>query len=354
MDVPIIDISGWSGGGAGAEEIARAVDTACRTVGFLKIDGHGIDAELIERLYAVTDEFFALPSETKLSQMTPPEIDRGYTPPGREGLSYSIGVDSPPDLFEAFNIGVGEAFGIDDSEGSLWAANVWPDSPAELRSTWLEYVTAMYELADRMLGIFSVALKLDPRWLQDRADRSPDVFRAINYERRPGDPAPVEGQLRMGAHSDYGTCTILLADPVPGLQILGLDGTWHEVVPTPGTFLVNIGDLLAAWTNDQWRSTLHRVVPPPPDEDGAAKRRSFAFFHEANTDVIVEPLPSCVTTSDPVKYEPFSVGDHLTGKVVGPRTLSVSEATSTVGNRAAQMSDDSIEPSPNSFEERQV
>ena len=70
--------------------------------------------------------------------------------------------------------------------------------------------------------------------------------------------------MRMGAHSDYGACTILLADPVPGLQIIGPDGGWHDVLPEPGTLLVNLGDLLAKWTNDRWRSTVHRVVPPPP------------------------------------------------------------------------------------------
>ncbi len=334
MDVPTIDISDWNSDPQRDRAIAEAVDAACRTIGFLKIDGHGVDPELIDRLFEVSGQFFALPEGEKLQYVTAPEIDRGYTPPGREALSYSIGVDTPPDLFEAFNIGVGELLGIDESAGSLWANDVWPESPSDFRSAWLAYAEAMYELSDRMLGIFAVALGLDAHWLQDCADRSPDVLRGINYERRLGDPEPLEGQLRLGAHSDYGTCTILLADPVPGLQILGLDGAWHEVVPTPGTFLVNIGDLLAAWTNDRWRSTLHRVVPPPSDFDGAAKRRSFAYFHEANPDVIVEPLPTCVDGSNPVQYEPFSVGDHLTGKVVGPKTLSASEATSTVGDRA--------------------
>lgn len=334
MDVPIIDISGWNTDAASNAELAAAIDAACCTVGFFKIAGHGVDPDLVDRMMAVTDRFFALPDETKLGYMTPPEIDRGYTPPGREALAYSVGVDTAPDLFEAFNIGVGELLGVDESEGVLWAANLWPTAPTELRAVWLDYCRALYDLAGRMLGIFAVALGLPADWLQVRADRSPDVFRAINYERQPGSPDPLPGQLRMGPHSDYGTCTILLADPVPGLQIMGLDGDWHDVTPTPGTFLVNIGDLLAAWTNDRWRSTLHRVLPPPVGVDGPARRRSYAFFHEANADVIVEPLPGCVTADNPVLYEPFSVGDHLTGKVVGPRTLSASTGTTTVGDRA--------------------
>ncbi|MEM9566410.1 MAG: 2-oxoglutarate and iron-dependent oxygenase domain-containing protein [Actinomycetota bacterium] len=334
MDVPIIDITDWNEDPTHRAELAGAIDSVCRTVGFFKIGGHGIDPALIDRLFAVTDAFFAMAEEAKLANVTPPEVDRGYTPLGREALSYSVGLDTPPDLFEAFNVGVGELLGVDPSEGVLWASNVWPESPPDLRPVWLDYCRALYDLADRLLGIFAVALDLPPDWLQVRADRSPDVLRALNYERRPGNPDPVDGQLRMGAHADYGTCTILLADPVPGLQILGLDGIWHDVTPTPGTFLVNIGDLLAAWTNDRWRSTLHRVLPPPAGVDGPARRRSFAYFHEANPEVIVEPVPSCVTDADPVRYEPFSVGDHLTGKVVGPRTLTASVATSTLGDRA--------------------
>ncbi|MEO1060884.1 MAG: 2-oxoglutarate and iron-dependent oxygenase domain-containing protein [Actinomycetota bacterium] len=343
MQVPMIDLSGWGESAARDAEIAAAVDQACRAVGFLEIEGHGVDPGLVERLFGVTDELFARSPEAKSAYITPPEIDRGYTPPGREGLSYSIGVDSPPDLFEAFNIGVGELLGVDESEGLLWAANVWPDTPAELRPTWLEYARTMYGLADRMLAIFSVALGLDRDWFPSRADRSPDVLRAINYERRPGDPPPLDGQMRLGAHTDYGTCTILLADPVGGLQILGTDGDWYDVVPTPGAFVVNIGDLLAAWTDDAWRSTLHRVVPPPAGVDGSARRRSFAYFHEANPDVLVEALPGLVADGDAPAYDPFSVGDHLTGKVVGPRTLTTSVATSTVGDRADDVSPTHLE-----------
>ena len=87
-------------------------------------------------------------------------------------------------------------------------------------------------------------------------------MRTINYERRHDEPDPLPGQQRMGAHTDYGVVTVLWADRTPGLEILGDDGAWHGVVPEPGALLVNLGDLTAEWTNDRWRSTLHRVVPP--------------------------------------------------------------------------------------------
>ena len=131
----------------------------------------------------------------------------------------------------------------------------------------------------------------------------------------------------MGAHTDYGIITILYADPVPGLEIVAPDGTWRSVLPEPGALLVNLGDLLGEWTNDRWRSTLHRVVPPPRSVLGPAKRRSVAFFFDGNHDALVECLPTCVSAENPAKYPPVLAGDHLMAKLLGPRTLSTSEVT---------------------------
>ena len=90
----------------------------------------------------------------------------------------------------------------------------------------------------------------------------------------------------MGAHTDYGIVTLLWADPVPGLQILDGDGDWCDVQPAPGALLVNLGDLLARWTNDRWMSTMHRVVPPTDADGRLMRRRSAAFFHDGNADAL--------------------------------------------------------------------
>jgi isopenicillin N synthase-like dioxygenase len=168
------------------------------------------------------------------------------------------------------------------------------------------------------------ALDMPAGFFARHTDYSPDVLRVNWY--RPSEPA-LPGQQRMGAHSDYGVLTVLLADRVPGLQIVAPDGEWVGVEPEPGCFLVNLGDLLAQWTNDRWRSTLHRVVP------GGHLRRSAAFFHEANSDALVEVLPTCVTASRPARYAPVLAGEHLMAKLLGPRELRRSDATSTVGER---------------------
>jgi isopenicillin N synthase-like dioxygenase len=155
-------------------------------------------------------------------------------------------------------------------------------------------------------------------------DKGPTVIRANNYQRRPGAGDPLPNQMRMGAHTDYGSITVLLADPVPGLQICDDAAVWHDVVPAPGSFTVNVGDLLAEWSNDRWRSTLHRVVPPPPGVDGAVRRRSVAWFQQPNWDAVIECLPTCSDESNPPRYAPVTSGDHLMAKLMGPRLLEPS------------------------------
>ncbi|HEY3484621.1 MAG TPA: 2OG-Fe(II) oxygenase family protein, partial [Ilumatobacteraceae bacterium] len=152
-------------------------------------------------------------------------------------------------------------------------------------------------------------------------------------ETAPGDPDPLDGQMGMGAHTDYGIVTVLYADPVPGLQIVGPDGMWHDVIPAPGAFLVNLGDLTAQWTNDRWRSTVHRVVPPARRPERPNRRRSVAFFHDGNHDAIIECLPTCASAANPPRYAPVRAGDHLMGKLLGPRTATASAATDTAGDR---------------------
>jgi isopenicillin N synthase-like dioxygenase len=231
-------------------------------------------------MLAVTSEFFDLPEEEKRRFAPPrPECSRGYAGPEA----------TRPDLFEAFTMGVdrwprGDPY-YECQRGGLFAPNIWPDHPVVMGDVWVEYFDAMQELADWLMDIFALALGLPDGYFAERCSRAPDVMRANNYERRPGAGAPQAGQMRMAAHTDHGACTILLADPVPGLQIIGPDGAWHDVLPEPGTFLVNLGDLLAKGTNDRWRSTVHRVVPPPADLAGLARRRSIAFFHELDHDV---------------------------------------------------------------------
>jgi isopenicillin N synthase-like dioxygenase len=331
--VPVVDLN--------ASDAVTAIDSACRQVGFVAVTGHGIAESTIAAMLDATDQFFALPLKEKLRWRSPsPEINRGYAAKGTEGLRYSLGeTANPPDLFEAFNIGP-EDVPLDDpvyqaERHRLFAPNIWPEPPAPdmLRPALVDYFVAVRALAHRLTGLFSVALGLGPGFFESRTDHSTDTMRVNHYQRAPGEPDPAAGQQRMGAHTDYGIVTVLYADRIPGLQIVGPDGEWHDVLPEPGSFLVNLGDLLAEWTNDWWRSTLHRVVPPPRQTQGEATRRSVAFFHDGNYDAVIECIPTCCSPENPPRYPPVRAGDHLMAKLLGPRTLQPSAATSTAGSR---------------------
>ncbi len=331
--VQTIDLSGWFTGEAVARRaVVEAIDRECRRVGFLRVSGHGVPAELIEQMLEVTTAFFDRPEDEKLRYVPKDKaVNRGYAAYGTEALAYSLGVDSKPDMFEAFNCGVDA---VDESDPYVvaerhrfFAPNMWPEQPSDMRTVWVAYFGACQALARELSRIFAVALGMPEDFIFDKVNRAVCVMRANNYERRSHHAEPEPGQVRMGAHTDYGVCTILLADPVPGLQIVGPDGAWHDVLPEPGTLLVNLGDLLAEWTNDRWRSTLHRVVPPTVA--GPARRRSVAFFQEANYDALISVMPTCVSDDNPARYTPVIAGEHLMNKLIGPRTLQRSTAVQT-------------------------
>lgn len=326
FEVPAVDISPYTAGGTDAERraTASAIDAACRTVGFIQITGHGIPDETIEGLEAALDEFFLADLEAKKAYVTPPAVNRGYAPPKTESLSLSLGVESANrmnDFFEAFNVGdaASDHPGLDLPE-SLYNENLWPDDLAPgFRPKVQAYYSEAQRVARTLVHIFEDALGLEPGHFDAYTDHSLDVLRMNNYALPAGTDVTLDGDLTgMGEHTDYGIVTVLWADRVAGLQVLGADGLWHDVMPDPGALLVNLGDLTGRWTNDQWMSTLHRVKPPIVD-GMIERRRSVAFFHDGNYDAVVETLPSCVDEEHPDRYEPITIAEHIEAKLRGSR-----------------------------------
>ncbi|MGI5469141.1 isopenicillin N synthase family dioxygenase [Streptomyces sp. CA-132043] len=333
LDVPVIDLSGWRYGTAeDRAAVATAVDEAARTVGFMQITGHGIPESAAAGLAAAMDAFFGLPPAAKRALCAPPEINRGYTPPKAEKLSLSLGVASPEDLFEAFNVGVDAGAPHGPYAGAAlpaehFPANLWPDPAAVpgFRAAVEEWFAQAGALARRLTEVFAVALGLEEGYFAPYTHRSVDVLRMNNYALPPGETVVDKRQMGMGAHTDYGIVTVLWADRVPGLQILATDGTWHDVVPAEGAVLVNLGDALARWTDDRWRSTLHRVLPPTDADGRLVRRRSAAYFHDGNHDAVISALPGCVEPGARPLYEPVTIGEHIAAKLAGSRALRPNE-----------------------------
>jgi len=324
--VPVIDIAKWVRGSASERDsIATSVDDACRRIGFMEITGHGVDGA-VSRVVAAIDQFFALPGPVKQTVVAPrPSINRGYTPPRSERLSYSLGVVSPDDLFEAFNVGSAVSdFPGQTLDSEIYAENIWPsfDGSIDFRRDVEVWFAAAGSVARRMTEIFSVALGLPADHIGRSTDHSIDVLRLNHYD-VPEGVVVEEAQMGMGAHTDYGIVTVLWADAVPGLEILLRDGSWLPVVPEPGALLINLGDLLARWTNDRWRSTMHRVSPPRNASGQLIRRRSAAFFHDGNADATISTLAPCRDPDGSSSYDDVTVADHLAQKLGGSRALEL-------------------------------
>ncbi|MCY3925974.1 MAG: isopenicillin N synthase family oxygenase [bacterium] len=310
--VPIIDIS--PDGADGPAEVGRAVDEACRTIGFFVIVGHGVPEEATGAVWAAAREFFDLPLEAKRRSPAPSEdYAYGYSPVKGEVLARSLGNSTPPDLKESLNMGPLELPAVVPAGAeAILAEPRWPEEPASLRPAWEAYFRAMADLAERLLAIMATGLDLPADYFEPFLDHHSSAMRAINYPEVETRPLP--GQLRAGAHTDYGTLSILRFDDAPGgLEVMGPDG-WAAVPAVPGGFVVNLGDMMARWTNDRWVSTLHRAGLPPADAGRPTRRQSIVFFHNVAWDAEVRCLPTCLAPGESPRYEPVLAGPHLLSK----------------------------------------
>ncbi|MFK7917458.1 MAG: isopenicillin N synthase family dioxygenase [Ilumatobacter sp.] len=315
MLVPVIDISDFAtGSNEQRAAIGAAIDRACREVGFFSVVGHGVDEAVINEAHRMALRFFDLAlSERRDAEPDDVSYPYGYRPFSVESLNRSIGGAALADLKETMNIGpVGEPARprsemTDADERAVFAPNLWPAALPELRPAIEAYYDAMADLSATLLDVFAEALGLDAGWFRPFIDQHGSALRLAHYPAL--DVAPPQGSFRAGAHSDYGTLTILRLDEEPGLQVQSAAGEWGDVDAPGGALVVNLGDLMQRWTNDRWRSTMHRVVVP--DNGGAVRRLTMPFFHNANWDALVECI---VQPGDEARHEPVEAGPYLMSK----------------------------------------
>ena len=267
-EVPVIDIS---------QDASWAVKKACSEWGFLVVSGHGVSEDLIDNMFKTSYDFFDLNEEEK-QKYDRTEVGRGYYSVRAKALARTYGdLDAPGDEKESFTSGdevvEGDPYYFTPEAEGHFTENIWPNS--DMKQIWTEYKKSCQGVCDRILNLMNCTLK---------ADRPLSTLIAHNYPEQKTKP---EG-IRAGAHTDFGTLTLLLTENKPGgLQVMGLDDEWHNVQPLPYTFIVNLGDLMKRW-NDNWRSTLHRVVNPPLNSD--SRRVSIVYFHSPNYDTDVNGI----------------------------------------------------------------
>ncbi|MGZ0218179.1 MAG: isopenicillin N synthase family dioxygenase [Acidimicrobiales bacterium] len=305
MELGLVDLE------APVEEQVHALRTACETNGFFRLPLRSIPTSVADAAWELAREFFALPADEKSSVAFPKTgYPYGYSHYGREALGRSLGDDEAlGDMKESFSVGPDcqnptERAATRDAEAWIRSPSLWPTQIPELRLAWGRYYRALSDVSAQLMAVMALALDLPEAYFEPFFDRHITSMRALHY---PVVTGPVAAALRAGAHTDYGTLTILRTDNVPGLQIHTASG-WLDVPPDPETFVVNLGDTIAQWTNNRWRSTLHRVV------SNEEPRQSMAFFHMANWDARIECLPTCRAQGEAPRHSPVQAGPWLMQK----------------------------------------
>jgi isopenicillin N synthase-like dioxygenase len=320
--VPLVDLAPWfDGDHLDRAEVARTVDRALQTSGFLLIANHRVPPAALAAARQATRELFALPLPDKEALAVGSDAYRGWSALGTEATAASYGVTTLPDLRESFTIGPIDRPDDDYHRrgGAVFAPNRWPPSLPRFEDAWLTLYRSFEALAEVMLRVMEAALGLQPGELVDVCRRHTTQMVANYYPAGHG-VAAEPGQYRVGPHTDFGTLTILDRQPgVGGLQVRVDDGTWADAPWIPGTLTVNTGDLMALWSGYRWTSTLHRVLPPSvaaPDEE----LLSLIFFHEPDHDAIIRALaaPDGETAPDTTVVASEYLRDKLDAMVLGP------------------------------------
>jgi isopenicillin N synthase-like dioxygenase len=266
--VPVIDLTAARAGDeAGRRQVARLIDEACVEIGFFAITGHGVPESVCQALREAAHEFFALPADVK-RRASPSDaaIPRGYHALGGEALAAANDAVAPPDLKEFYHVGpvdIGDDPYYTSPKGrQFFVPNIWPAEPPAFRPAAITYYRTMHRLVGALMRLTALGLGLEETFFDDKVDRSIGTMRLNYYPRQAR--APLPGQLRAGAHTDYGGLTILNGEDVPGgLQVRTRSGRWIDVRTSPEQFVVNIGDLLMRWTNDRWLSNIPENTDPP-------------------------------------------------------------------------------------------
>jgi isopenicillin N synthase-like dioxygenase len=306
-EIPIVDFAPMVDPASTPEArqaVGEAVRNACTRVGFFYVRHHGVDEAALAETFLAAEQFFALPAERKRAlHIKQSRNHRGYVPLLEENTDPT----ARGDLHEAFDMAL--EVPADDPDvlagKTMYGPNVWPDGLPGFRPALDRYYREMYGLGRRIFRGFALALELDELFFEPLVTKPTAQLRLLHY---PSQHGPVDDrQIGIGAHSDYECFTILAQQQgISALQVLNGAGQWIAAPPIPGTFVVNVGDQMARWTNDYFASTVHRAI-----NRSGRERYSIPYFFGPNFDTLIEVLPTCRGPGRPARYEPVTSGAYI-------------------------------------------
>ncbi|KFH48916.1 2-oxoglutarate-dependent dioxygenase-like protein [Hapsidospora chrysogenum ATCC 11550] len=317
-DAALIDFSKFlQGDSVERKQTADAILRGFQTAGFIYLKNHAIPHDDVRHTFSRSADIFAQSDEDKLRlSWTTPQANRGYSAPGREKVSQlkdQSEVDkvrsAAPDLKESFEIG---------REGVEGHPNQWPSEEAGgkvegFRADMLRFFDMCKEMHVEVMRAIAVGMGLGDGFFDRFVDVGDNTLRLLHYPAVNKDVFQDNpSAVRAGAHSDYGSITLLFQDDRGGLQVKSPTGEFVDATPIDGTIVVNAGDLLARWSNDTIKSTIHRVVEPPrKDGQTYPARYSIAYFCNPNFKDFIEVLPGTYASEQEKKYEGITSGDYL-------------------------------------------
>lgn len=290
---------------ADKQSVADAIGSACEGIGFFYLTDHGIPKSVTDNVFKAARQFFYLPEERRNDPalLISPQHSRGYQPLGARRYPDT----SEPDLMEAFKYQ--RELPPDDpdilSGDRIQQSNKWPSDLPGWRETLLDYFEAIDGIAENLLRAFAIALGIDEEYFLKFFAKPMTQVSLLHYPPQP----PARDAFGNRPHLDATAFTIVLQENIPGLEVKSSSGQWISVPPIDGSFVVNIGDYMARWTNDRYRSTLHRVRNLTGEE-----RFSVPYFAIPDFDAVIECLPNCFSPSSPAKYDALHVGRSIKRK----------------------------------------
>lgn len=308
--IPLIDLEPFRKGTANdRKDVGKQIDEANKNIGFFAIKNSGIEEKFVRKTLDVTEQFFMSPMENKMKTRVDTDEYKawGYFPRNTELLQRSL--DYNKKELNTYLNDINESFNLQSSNPkALFPKRLFPPQPTEFSTIFPQYWDESANLANTLMKAFALGLDLEESFFVDKFTHCASSLRVLHY---PEGVKLQPGQFRASEHTDYGALTVLYST-APGLQVKRRDGKWIDVEIPWGQFVINIGDMMAFWTNDRWVSTPHRVIAK--DHAEPVKRFSLVLFHNPNHDALVECIPTCQSQTNPWKYSPVKSGDFIMKK----------------------------------------
>ena len=305
-EIPILDLGPYRAGESGAlARLGAQLRTACETIGFYFIEGHGVDQALVDQAFAAAARFHALPLEAKMA-LRANQHNVGYMPVGGSTTrSSKVNRNTRPNFNEAFFVKRDLPPGHPDvvANKRFRGMNQWPEGLPGFRETVVEYCAAIEALAKTLMPIYAAALNLRGGFFDAAFDEPQFALRMSHY---PPQPEVRDNEFGAAPHTDSSILTILPPSALPGLEIKAWSGDWFAAPIMPGRFLVNTGDMMHRWTNHCFLSTPHRVI-----NRSGADRYAIPFFFDCNFDYVMTCLPTCQGPGNPPRYPPTTYARYM-------------------------------------------